>query len=568
MKHIKPTFCLIFLCSICYCQNSWAQSWAWAQYIPWSLNIPPEEVPVLGVKVNNEAIVHDASGSAYVAGHILVGTGVPGPTGNANIFYIAKYNATGALVWFKHFGEPFGPDTKARDMVADAYGNLYVIGTFSGALSLSNNLTLTANDHDIFMAKFDVLGNVIWAKKIGGSGWDTGEGIALDPQGNILLTGRVKGTIVFGINAFSVDPSPDSPDYFIAKFDSNNGNALWVKRGSSSGTEAASGEEISINDEGEIFTAGWSYTDITINNTTYPFPQNSRFVAKHDAGGNLLWLKKFPGFDIKIACDKQGNAYITGWFSENITVGSVAFNIGDKTKGAYVGKIDGAGNVLWAKGILTEVYNESKGLSVDANDSCYVTGTMGDYLRGNLFVKKYQPDGMLAYTRITQKQNYDDVIIGNDISTDDEGNSYIAGKLDGNLFSFGNISVSGNYGYQWAKNIEQGVVAKLSATDILFPLDIDPGDWEEWPIPPDPDPTSRLKAYPNPSDDIITLHFLNSGRDTGYLGIYNQKGKLVHMQEFKGDLKQRISFREYGKGYFYARVVVGKESFAQTLIIK
>jgi len=144
----------------------------------------------------------------------------------------------------------------------------------------------------------------------------------------------------------------------------------------------------------------------------------------------------------------------------------------------------------------------------------------------------------------------------------------VAGTFFGDLVSFDNMNVPGTHGQQSGYGIMQGSVAKLSATDIFFPPYVDPGVWEEWPIKPGPDPASSLKAYPNPSDDIITLQFSNPGRDRGYLGIYNQRGQLISTQEFSGDLEQRISFRQYGTDFYYARVVVGEEAHMQTIIIE
>src|SRR5690606_21917865 len=105
---------------------------------------------------------------------------------------------------------------------------------------------------------------------------------------------------------YSDDNSPDSHDYFIAKYEGNTGNALWVKRSSSSGVhDSAGGRRISIDNLGQIWSVGHFESDMTLDNVTLmttsatnPDSQADKqeiFVAKHDVGGNLLWAKNFVG---------------------------------------------------------------------------------------------------------------------------------------------------------------------------------------------------------------------------------------------------------------------------------
>ncbi len=561
MRPIKKYVYLAFLCSIFWSQHTVAQDWAWAKYIPWSLNIPSDDLPVFHINMQPRGVTHDAAGNAYITGFIEVVDKL-GATKQTSIFFVAKYNASGNLVWMKKYGEPYAPQASGNDIIADAAGNFYVTGTFSGTLTLSRAVSLTSSgSDDIFIIKYNTLGNVVWAKKVGGSHWDGGNSIALGPQGNILITGTVNGTVIFGPNTISADPTPNSSDYFIAKYEGSTGDVMWVKRGSSSGSSNAWGDKISVDPQGQIWTSG-PFVEMTIDNVTISNMVGAYFVARHDATGNLIWIKNYPVSEVEVAGDHQGNAYITGHFSNNIALGGFTLTTPYNDTDAFVAKMDDNGNILWAKSVSSTAYDAGFSLAVDASNNCYVTG----YSDKNIFVNKYTPNGGLVWNYYTLT---DGAAVGLDISTDDDGNSYVSGTLIGDVLYFGNnITVSGNYQSSLTQNITQGVVAKLSATDIFFPPEIDPGVWEEWPLPPDPDPTSRLKAYPNPSDDIFTLHFVNPVEEVGYLGIYNQKGKLVYQQSFKSDLEQRISLREFGRGYFYARVIVGKDAFYQTLIVR
>jgi len=573
MKYLNLLSTVFFLSTIMCHQITLAQDWEWANYIPWSFNVPTRNTPVY-IDAYTRAVTHDASDNAYATGYIEVEDGDNGD--DASVFFVAKFNAAGQSLWLKQYGVPFGPKAHGEDIMADTNGNVYVIGHFSGTLTFSNALSLisTGGSNDIFIAKYNTLGTVLWAKKIGSSSAEKGYGIALDNQGNIVVTGNIWGTTYFGNGVWSFDTSPGSSDYFIAKLN-NNGNALWVRRSASPESASAGGRRISVDNNGQIWSVGSFREEMVLENVTLtatPTLSGNKydmFVAKHDASGNLLWAKNFGGSESEwfadITCDHQGNAYTTGTYFGNITLDNISLSATQSLAG-FVAKLNGDGSTIWAKNIGGSSYTEAEGVGVDANDNCYVAGGIS----GKLFVKKYTPNGNLDWTKEAKKHYTSNggEIFANDISTDNDGNSYVAALFHGDLISFENFNLSGSHGYQLGYSIQQGAVAKLSATDLFFPPEIDPGVWEEWPLPPLPDPVSRLKAFPNPSDDIVTLHFQNPGRNTAYLGIYNQRGVRVHIQEFQGNLEQRFSLGRLGAGRYYGIVIAGEEKHTQTIIIE
>jgi len=101
-------------------------------------------------------------------------------------------------------------------MVTDASGNLFVSNGFGEG----------------FLVKFDNDGIPIWAKSAVGDLQDPpavqshSNGIALDPFGNIFVTGIfTSDTLILGTTVFQ---RVSTVDMFVAKFD-NNGNFLWGK---------------------------------------------------------------------------------------------------------------------------------------------------------------------------------------------------------------------------------------------------------------------------------------------------------------------------------------------------
>ncbi|MBI3656974.1 MAG: SBBP repeat-containing protein [Acidobacteria bacterium] len=59
-------------------------------------------------------------------------------------------------------------------------------------------LTCSSGREDIFLAKYDAAGNVLWARRAGGSDDDLANGVAVDGSGNAYVTGFFDGTATFG----------------------------------------------------------------------------------------------------------------------------------------------------------------------------------------------------------------------------------------------------------------------------------------------------------------------------------------------------------------------------------
>ena len=138
------------------------------------------------------SVATDANGNILVTGvfyssSITFGTTTLTNAGGSNM-YIAKYDAGGNVLWAKSAG---GTDSNGGYSIAtDANGNIFVTGEFRNSSITFGTTTLTnAGYYDIFIVKYDVGGNVLWAKSTGGTDWDEGRSVASDANGNILVTG-------------------------------------------------------------------------------------------------------------------------------------------------------------------------------------------------------------------------------------------------------------------------------------------------------------------------------------------------------------------------------------------
>ena len=107
------------------------------------------------------------------------------------------------LVWAKRAGAGGASFDQGLGIAVDGSGNSYVTGHFVGSATFgpgeTNETTLTsAGFDDIFVAKYDASGDLVWAKRAGGTSVDQGSGIAVDGAGTSYVTGVFVGSATFG----------------------------------------------------------------------------------------------------------------------------------------------------------------------------------------------------------------------------------------------------------------------------------------------------------------------------------------------------------------------------------
>jgi len=371
---------LVLAVWVCAIQNTHAQNLVWAEKIGgWNDD-------------EGNSIAVDAGGNVYVGGYFWgtvdfdPGPGIFNLSSNGKDFFIMKMNASGNLIWVKQFGE--ADADRKPSVTLDAAGNVYATGHFTGTVDFDPNngvFNLTSSgSSDIFIIKLDTSGNLVWAKKMGGSYYDYGHSVAVDAAGNVYATGSFSVTADFDPPRQSNLISTGSWDVFIVKLDSS-GNFVWAKRfgdflpdgGSSVAVDAAGNVYATGNFQG---TADFDPSFGTFN--LISAGDDDIFIVKLNVSGNLVWAKQFGGtFDddgTSIAVDDAGNVFATGHLQ-----GTVDFDPGPGTLplsghnwvSAFVTKLDASGNLIWAKHSGGDY---SFSLAIDAGANVYTTGFFED----------------------------------------------------------------------------------------------------------------------------------------------------------------------------------------------
>ena len=207
---------------------------------------------------------------------------------------------------------------QVQGMALDAEGNLYVIGTYEKTAKFEEEQLVSLGYRDVFLAKYDSLGVLLWAKSYGGPGMDVGVDIQLDEAGDILVAGIFAEWTLFGEDTLH---SKDGSDIFLAKFTSEGEN-IWAKREGGKGYDGAYG--IACERDGSIYLMG-RFTHLPAQEEAGALERekgNHLFLAKYTTEGNLLWVKPTTGegdiFGSGMVLDGQGHVYITGSYSGRV----------------------------------------------------------------------------------------------------------------------------------------------------------------------------------------------------------------------------------------------------------
>ena len=174
-------------------------------------------------------------------------------------------------------------------------------GSFVEEAAFGSFYAESAGGTDIFIAKHNAEGEVLWLVSDGGSDFDYLNGLAVDDQG-FYSCGSFYGTTSLGNNAFT---SLGSKDILLARYDPD-GNFLWARHIGSPKTDYINA--IDSDPYGNMIITGHFYDSIAIADTTiYARGGSDIFLAKYDVNGTLIWLRQDGGYSIdqsySLSCD-------------------------------------------------------------------------------------------------------------------------------------------------------------------------------------------------------------------------------------------------------------------------
>jgi hypothetical protein len=263
------------------------------------------------------------------------------------------------------------------DIAVDKYGNTYITGYFDSTALFGSTVLTSQGEYDVFVGKLNNDGEWQWVKSAGGTELDLGVGIAVDTNCNVYITGFFEGSATFGnITLFS----QGSDDVFVAKLN-NDGEWQWAKSAGATGFYDTIGFGVATDRNGNCYITGFFEDMVTFGSIVLTsLGSEDMFIAKLDTNGEWQWAKNGGGTQadggMSIAVDTTGNAYISGFFIGTAIFGDDTL-IGQGGLDVFVTKINTYGEWQWAVGALTDLFQEiphPPDVAVDGNGNVYITG--------------------------------------------------------------------------------------------------------------------------------------------------------------------------------------------------
>ncbi len=341
-----------------------------------------------------------------------------GATGTSNAI-VTVTNAPppvtpGELLWVRASSAQPGPNAVQLAVGSDPSGNGVAVGWFSGTVDFGTGPISTTStlDTDGFIVKRDSQGNPLWTKRLGTDAADAVNGVVIDSQGNIIVTGHfttssdgVTGVDFGGTTLTSVPGGANVPDIFVAKY-SPSGSLLWVKgfggayddRGIAVAVDGSNNVVIAS----EIKSINASFGGITLSS----MGNYDVVLAKlSGATGSTVWAVSFgtTGVDLPsaVVVDRFGDVVVTGSFAG----GSMAKRSGVDGSFMWVKATGGAGN-----GVATD----------PATGNIFVTGG-----NAGIYLSAYDPSGQ---TNLWTKTTGSGTDSGTAVAVDANGNLVLTGK--------------------------------------------------------------------------------------------------------------------------------------------
>ncbi len=327
---------------------------------------------------------------------------------------VVKYSRTnGAVLWQRYYNGP-GPAGNSWDVPAglavDANGDIVVTGKSFNAIY--------SYDYDFYTAKYSgTNGAILWERRFNGgtvvgASSDTPVAVALDGSGNVIVSGTSVG------------------DFYTTKYASTTGEQIWEQRyNSPAGSGLDGATALWLDPFGNAVVTGQSFT---------PSSWLDYYTAKYSGtDGSVLWEQSYDGpssridYASAVSGDRFGNVLVTG-YSHNGTNYDYYTDKYASTNGEllwerrYDGQIKGTGP--------RRGEDQAMGIGVHHQDNIVVVGGTDDGNHRDMYIVSYAgTDGSPIWER-----RYDGPGNSNDradvVAIDADGNVVIAGlssKSDG-----------------------------------------------------------------------------------------------------------------------------------------
>jgi hypothetical protein len=393
-----------------------------------------------------------ASGATASHAYTVAGTYVAtltvtddrGATGTDAVVITVGTGVGGSVVWGKLLGTS-GIDA-AEGVAVDEGGNVIVTGSWGGATALGGVPCLAGS---LFVSKLSPGGTWLWSRCPGGiGGGGKGRAVAVDANGDVVVTGGFMGTVDFGGGPLTAGGY--GHDIFVVKYSSAGGHVWSKSLGASNGYLRESGNAVAVDGVGDVVVTGSFDGPADFGGGVLSCAGGTDvFVAKFSgASGAHLWSRQAgsAGWNDAgrgVAVDGAGNVLVTGTAAGGANFGGGPLSGTDLD--VFVVKYNAAGGHVWSRSFGSAgVVDSGAAVGVDAAGNALVTGSFKAWVdfgagpifsRGDsdIFLAKLSPLGASLWWRTLGDRGID---TASGLSVGATGDVAITGSFGG-IVDFG-----------------------------------------------------------------------------------------------------------------------------------
>jgi hypothetical protein len=269
--------------------------------------------------------------------------------------------------------------------------NGYIVAGYTESDNITNAGPYNGNT-DIYVAKLDQKGKVIWEKVLGGTGFDTASSIFQTSDGDYILAGYSESPSIGNSN-----PNHGYMDIVLMRLDSY-GNPLWTKLlGGRQGEATALGNAIQPTLDGGYIVVGQSLSSKNEDVTEATHGSSDVWTIKFNRNDAVDWqtLLGGTGYDDGTAIRQTSNGdYILAGRTTSDNSGDVGPNNGYWD--IWVAKLSSEGKLIWQDVLGGNAYDQCTGIQPTSDEGFIFAGYIESSNSGNIGPNKGYQDGWIV----------------------------------------------------------------------------------------------------------------------------------------------------------------------------
>lgn len=322
--------------------------------------------------------------------------------------FIARMDHTGQPLWLIAIGS--GLYDELNDVVVDAMGNAYAVGTFQDTVDWNGDWILGSvpgpSGREATLVKFDPDGNLLWYRRA--VGYSYAYTVSVGSNGIAYMGGILNTSAVF--SGEELESGGGIFNAFIVRYTAENGDLVDASMVSgSTGDFGAYGMD--VDDAGNAYLTGYSRPQQD--------PYVGTFMAKRAYDGGTGWIQTVEnglgdmyGYDVSVADD--GHVYYTGNIFQNVLWMGEPFGQYGRYDNAYLARFSTDGTLDWVQQYGSTGPDEGAGVVADGLSNAYWTGgyygtvdfdtiqvVSGGFSNSKgIFVTRTEPAGGVAFVSV------------------------------------------------------------------------------------------------------------------------------------------------------------------------